>query len=297
MIKLFNERLRLFLAISTGIFLFILFFQPFPLDRYDLNNTLLFVAGFGGIMFLLMFLVFILVAWIITRDLSSEVQTSSLKVLIEFMYIALCTVALTFYLRYVGSVTITFFVVFKTVLICFIPPVTARLYDMFRRLKEENDTLRSQKMVAQEQVYRYEEEILNKTVQFVSGDKSEILALKVAEIALVRSADNYVEVIFKDGENFKRSLIRNTLKNIELQLKDYSYFIRCHRTSVFNKYFVEKLSRSYNNHWITIKGFTEKVPVSRQYIIAVREALKPPDGEWHLPLTDDNGPVTSSSVP
>lgn len=244
-----------------------------------------------------MFLVFIFIAWIIARDLSSEVQTSFLKVLIEFIYIALCTVALIFYLRYVGSVTITFFIVFKTVLVCFIPPVTTRLYDMFRKLKEENDTLQSQKKVVQEQVYRYEEEVLNRTVQFVSGDKSEILALKVAEIALVRSADNYVEVIFKDGENFKRSLIRNTLKNIELQLKDYSYFIRCHRTSIFNRYFVEKLSRSYNNNWITIKGFHEKIPVSRQYIIAVREALKPPDGEWYLPLTDDNGPETSSSVP
>ena len=247
-------------------------------------------------MFLLMCVTFISIPWLVARDISLEAQHSFLEILLEFLFIALCTTALTFYLRYVGSVTITFFIVFKTILLCFIPPVTTRLYDLIRKLKKENEILRSQKMVAQQQVYRYEEEVLNRTVQFVSGDKSEILALKVAEIALVRSADNYVEVIFKDGEDFKRSLIRNTLKNIELQLKDYSYFIRCHRTSIFNRYFVEKLSRSYNNHWITIKGFNEKIPVSRQYIIAVREARKPPDGEWYLPLTDDNGPATSSSV-
>lgn len=294
MVKLFNERLRLFLAISAGIFLFILFFQPYPADRFDFNNTLLFLAGFGGIMFLLMFLVFIFAVWLIVRDLSAEAQPSWLKVLSEFLYIALCTVGLTFYIRYVGSVKITFFVVFKTILICFIPPVAARIYDLVRKLRQENELLRSQKKVAQEQVFKYEEEILNRTVQFVSGDKSEILALKVSEIALIRSADNYVEVIYKEGDTFKRSLIRNTLKNIELQLKDFSYFIRCHRTCILNRYYVEKLSRSYSNHWITIKGFNEKIPVSRQYIVAVRESLYPADGEWHLPLPDDISPGNGS---
>jgi len=37
----------LILSISFGFFLFILFFQPFPLDKFDFNNRVLLVALFA----------------------------------------------------------------------------------------------------------------------------------------------------------------------------------------------------------------------------------------------------------
>lgn len=48
-VKLINRELKLFFWMSVGVFLFILFFQPFPLDKFDFNNRLLFVAGVAGI--------------------------------------------------------------------------------------------------------------------------------------------------------------------------------------------------------------------------------------------------------
>jgi len=76
-----------------------------------------------------------------------------------------------------------------------------------------------------------------------------------------------------DGDNLRKKLIRNTLKNIEFFIKQYSNFIRCHRTCIVNMHYIEKLHQDYSSHWITIKGSNEKIPVSRQYLLKLKEAL------------------------
>ena len=45
-----RKNLGLFLSISFGVFLFVLFFQPFNLDYFEFNNRLIFVAGMATIL-------------------------------------------------------------------------------------------------------------------------------------------------------------------------------------------------------------------------------------------------------
>src|SRR5690606_2963571 len=52
-----TDEVKLYLSISFGVFFFVLFFEPFPLDRFDFNNKLIFVAGLASIVFLFMALV------------------------------------------------------------------------------------------------------------------------------------------------------------------------------------------------------------------------------------------------
>jgi len=277
--KVLSERLRLFLSIGFGIFLFILFFQPFPVDRFDFNNNLLFVAGFGVITLLQLILVFLVFRWLTGENISNSSEPIRYFYLHELTFIALSSVAFAFYLRYVGSIRISFYIMFKIIFICFIPPVIIRLYDMYSNLREQIGLLASERKIIEGKIGKFEEDILNRTVQFISENNTEILTLLISEIAFIKSADNYVEIVYKQGDTYKKSLIRNTLKNIELQLSEYPNFVRCHRMCVLNKYFVEKLSRSYNNHWVTIKGYTGKIPVSRQYLLKLREAIQLSGGE------------------
>jgi DNA-binding LytR/AlgR family response regulator len=273
LVQSLNEKLILFLSISFGIFLFILFFQPFPLDRFDFNNRLLFVAGFGAIVFLFMFLVRIAFYRMVQNNTKNGDVTVLPSYFGGFILLALSSVAFVFYMRYVGFVSISFFVVFKVVLICLIPPVALRLYDNTRDLRQQNESLISEKKILQKQVEKYEEDNLNKSIEFISETESENLTLLIAEVVFIQSADNYVEIVYKEGDNFRKKLIRNTLKNIELQIKQYSNFIRCHRICIVNMHYIEKLNQSYGNHWITIKGYHEKIPVSRQYLLKLKEAL------------------------
>jgi len=273
LVQLLDEKLRLLLSISFGIFLFILFFQPFPLERFDFNNRLLIVAGFGAIVFLFMFLLRIVFPWMIQRSHQNGNEPVLTSYLSGFIILALCSVAFAFYLRYVGSVSISFYIMLKVVLICLAPPVALKLHDINKELIQQNESLVSERKIIQKQVEKYEEDNLNKSIEFISETSTENLTLLIAEVVYIQSADNYVEIVYTDADKIKKQLIRNTLRNIELQIKQYSNFIRCHRTCIVNLHYIEKLHQDYSSHWITLKGYHERIPVSRQYLLKLKEAL------------------------
>jgi DNA-binding LytR/AlgR family response regulator len=268
-----RKELNLFFSISLGIFLFILFFQPFQLENLDFNNRLLFVAGMGLIIFIFMFLFRITLPWLIQKVPESRHEGVIPYYITSFFIFVFSAVAFAFYLKYVGSQHISYYIVFKILLICLAPPTVLRLYDIYRELQQQNELLIKEKKLLQNQLESYEEDNLNKTIEFVSDSKTEYLSLLVADIAFIKSADNYVEIVYKEGNDLRKKLIRNTLKNIELLVRQYSNFVRCHRTYIVNTYYIEKLNRRLNNYWLTIKDFDEQVAVSRQYLLKVKEAI------------------------
>ena len=268
-----KKELGLLLSISFGVFLFILFFQPFPIVGLEFNNILLFVGGIGTIVFLIMVLIRITIPRMF-RNTSDETNGVVFPPYFKgFAILVLSSVALVFYIRYVGMVSITFFITFKVVLICLTPPLILNFYDKIDELEEQNEALIVERKIIQKQIERYEEDMFNKSIEFTSENSSESLNLLISEVALIKSADNYVEIVYKEGESLKKKLIRNTLKNVELQIKQYSNFIRCHRICIVNLHYIERLTRNNSNHWLLIKGLDEQVPVSRQYLLKLKEAL------------------------
>ncbi len=268
-----KEELRLFLSISFGVFLFVLFFQPFTINRFDFNNRLIFIAGLGGIVFLWMVLVRVIFRRLILNNQISKQEFILSFYIDKVILLVLNSVAFAFYLKYVGHVSITFYSMFKVVLICLVPIVVIRLYELFMDLKAQNELLRVENKTNLKQIKQYNEDYLNKTIEFISENNTDNLNLLITDVVFIKSADNYVEVIFKEGGIFKKQLLRNTLKNIELQLKPYSNFIRCHRTCIINIHYIQKLNKIYNNHWLILKGYPEQIPVSRQYLVKLKEAL------------------------
>jgi hypothetical protein len=273
LIGLLNDELKLFLSISIGLFLFVLFFQPFPLERFEFDDRLIFVAGLGTIVFLAMVLIRVVLPWLIWSNYHINRERGFLSYLGGFIILAICSVAFAFYLRYVGRVSVNFYIMIKVILICFVVPLTLHLFDAFKELKKQNESLIMENKEVHKQVEKYEEDYLNKSIDFFSENFTEKLSLLIADVAFIKSADNYVEIVFKEGDILRKKLIRNTLKNIEHQIKPYSNFIRCHRVWIVNLHYIEKLESDYNNYLLAIKGYNEQIPVSRQYLLKLKEAL------------------------
>ena len=269
----FKEDLRLLLGISFGMFLFVLFFQPFQLDKFDFNNRLLIELGLGTIIFVFMVLVRFFVQWLKQKYEQSYPVSGISAFFGGFIIMTLSSVAFAFYLRYVGSVSISFFVMIKIILICLAPPVVLWQYDKVTELMDENELLRQEKDLIQVKVDQFEEDFLNKSITLISENATENLSVQIADIAFVKSADNYVEIAWKEGDVIRKKLLRNTLRNIEQQVKSYSNFIRCHRTCIINTRFIEKLERNYSNYWLILKGYAERIPVSRQYLLKLKESI------------------------
>lgn len=268
-----KPELGLALKISFGIFLFILFFQPFPIKGSDVNNVLLTVSGFGFILFLA-----IIIGRVSTSLLFDRYRKKNEDAIFPAYFdgtsiFLLSAAAFVIYVHFAAGINFTVIIAFRILVICLIAPVIISLHDSYHGMKNRNEMLISEKKLIQNQIEKYEEDILNKAVEFSSENTNERFTLTVSEVVSIRSSDNYAEIVYKEGDTLKKKLIRNTLKNIEAQIKQYSIFLRCHRTCIVNLHFIDRLHKSSGNSWLTIKGSDEKLPVSRQYLLSVQEAL------------------------
>src|SRR4030042_3820429 len=258
--------LKVYFEISLGIFFFILFFRPFELNHLDFNNQLLFIAGCSAITFLMLCLFYVMIPWIFPKLLTSAVHEKRLFVLINILVCIISSTAYAFYIHYVGGISLSMYLVFKIVLICLVPIITLALVIENKSLKHQIDSLRESniklKMIVNENTGNHGE-----IIQFISDNKSDKIDLLPGDILMIKSAENYVEIVYKVGENNKQKLIRTTLKNIEVQLRKYPEFVRCHRTCIVNIKYILKLNSNYQGHKLKIMDYSEEIPVSRQYLM------------------------------
>lgn len=268
---LLKVNLRLLLSISLGIFIFVLFFEPFPLDQFEFNSRLQLIAGLAVIIFLSMVLVRVFFPWLINKHFQEREEAHFSEFAHSFVMLLISALSFSFYLRYVGQVDITFHIMFKVIILCLSPPLLLRLHDDFRNMQKQNENLKKEKKKIRDEADLCKDNLETKSIELVSENRTDKVAFIVSDIVYAKSADNYVEIVFKENDIFKKKLIRNTLKNIELQLSPFSTFMRCHRTCLVNIRFVNKLGKNYNSQWVSILGSEETLPVSRQYLLQLKE--------------------------
>ncbi len=272
-ITLSKKYFKTYLGISISVFLFILFFQPFPTKNFEFENKQLFIAGFG----LIIFLIQVLIQIIFQRHLigigTKEEENSLLNTVYYFSQVALTSVALVFYIRYVGHTKMTFNIVVRVVIICMSVPITIHLKNTLTSMHWRYKNLLQEYRLMQDKIKQFSENYTNRFIEMKSENNSDNIRILVSEIVFIKSADNYVEVGYLEGGEFKKKMIRNSLKNIETQLKEFNNFVRTHRSSIVNMQYIAKLNKNFNTYWLTLDETKEIIPVSRQYLMAVKDLL------------------------
>ena len=271
--KEIKKMIRLIFSISLVVFLFILFFQPFNLDHLNFNSKLLFISGLGGITFLLLVIFLQLLPALFPKVFNIHEWETEPDYLTGALIIIFNATAYTFYLRYVGFVNINMYLAFKVVLISIFPVVILWVHYKLTWLNMQVEKLSEKSDKMYSMLKENKELHESKIIELFSENKSEKFNLKLDDIVLIKSADNYVEVIFLDNGQLKKNLIRNTLRSVEFQLSIYQDFIRCHRTCIVNIQHIEKISKHYNVYNISVRGYNDLVPVSRQYLLKVKETM------------------------
>lgn len=271
--NLTKKYFKIYLGIGISVFLFILFFQPFAIEKLDFENKLLFIAGFGIIIIVILFLNQIIFQHLLSQKEKDETTDSLISSLYYFSLTGLTSLAFIFYLRYVGLGEISLYIVAKVVFICISLPVTIHLRNKIDLYQQRIKSLQQENQSFQNKLKRFYENDKNKFVELISENESENFQIQVSNIVFVKSADNYVEVGFQNEGEVKKKMIRNTLKNVESQLRKFNNFIRTHRTSLVNIDFIEKLNKNFNTYWLSLDNTNETIPVSRQYLLSVKNML------------------------
>jgi len=90
------------------------------------------------------------------------------------------------------------------------------------------------------------------------------LSIKRKNVLYIESTDNYITIFYREEENIKHELIRNSLKHIEAEFIDKG-LVRCHRSFVVNIENVESLKKEGRGYKIKLKNIDQPIPVSRGY--------------------------------
>ena len=140
-----------------------------------------------------------------------------------------------------------------------------------KKLKQENETLLREKEALEQSFSEIEKDHQNQTIAFVSDNIGEKAIFQLSDIIVLQSADNYVEIAYREETDVKKRIIRSTLKSIQSQLKPFPGFLRCHRTAIVNRTHIQGLTKKFGSYSLKMRDFEEDIPVSRQYLFKVKD--------------------------
>ncbi|MFV0590803.1 MAG: LytR/AlgR family response regulator transcription factor [Draconibacterium sp.] len=271
----FNDNLKInartIFSVSLGIFLFLLFFQPFEIQNPDFDNRLIILATFGAITLVLLSIFRVIIPSIFTQTFSEERWTIKKEIIIDLLFVIFNSVAFSFFARYVGGVRINFPIAINIVILSISAATVLVTINRIYMLKKQIEEL-SQPTSVQSRKEKATDE--DKLIDFESENKTEFFQVPLRQVLLIKSANNYIEILYRENDKIHKKLIRNTLKNTEAQLTGFPDLIRCHRSYIVNRKHIEKLSRRNYGLELSLINYTPQIHVSRQYALKVKEALR-----------------------
>ena len=105
-----------------------------------------------------------------------------------------------------------------------------------------------------------------KIVHLKSDYEKDDLSLDVNTLLFIRSANNYIEVFWKENDIVGSQLVRCTLRYAEETFKDYPFIFKCHRAFIVNINKVKKVEGKPQGYTLYLEDDTHTVTVSRNLI-------------------------------
>ncbi len=263
----FNNNLKhnakIVFFISVGVLGFIFVFQPVEIEKLLSKLDILYLAsGLAVSTFIVLSLNLIVLPSFFPKLF--ERDKWNIKKEIIWIFWTLIVISFSYYFFYAKLFGISFIdysALWKITILGFIPIVVLIVIN-------HNSLLRSHLKTSEQLNTKLNErkKSKEKLVYIDSDYKKDKLILKANAIILVKAADNYVEIYFKDDEEIKKQMIRNTIKNMEEKLKDFSFIIRCHRSFIVNTKHIKKVEGNSQGYKLFFENTDMSALVSQMYI-------------------------------
>lgn len=266
-----TRRIFYSVVMSFFVFLFLLVFRPFGLGSEP--NALFFCAGFGITCFLVMIVLNVIVIpllpgffdennWFVWKEMVWVIINVSAVGLANAMYTA-WFMNLNFDLTLVGTFQ------FYTVAVALLPIIISVLtkYSVLRTKYERYSDALSNDVKTQ---HLLENQEIHPVIISSSNGK---LELDTHRFLFAKSSDNYLEVMYMDGDTLKRDLLRKTLKSTAEELEKIPDIFQVHRSYIVNLDRVSRFSGNAQGLKLHFEEVETVVPVSRNLTESLRNRL------------------------
>lgn len=262
----FNDDLRhntkIIFLISLGLFVFFFLFEPFEIQSLDTKEKIQIVLGIVLATFISLSINLLLLPSIHPKLLTSEKWTVKKEILWNSWI--LFTIMIS-YVAYYQIVEISIFdlsitTIFQILLMGLLP------ISILITINQER-LLRTYKKTANELNKKIEEKksIKNIIITIDSDYQKDSLTLKLISILNIRSAGNYIEVFWIEGNSVKKQMIRTSMNKAEILFEKYEFIFKCHRSHLINTKNIEKIEGNYQGYRVFFKNMEDPIPVSRIY--------------------------------
>lgn len=269
------QALKLSLGIGFFIGLFCYLFHPFGLE----HATDIELLGFGLVSFFVCGFYMMLLPLLFGKILHHK----KWRIYKEILWILLITSSIAtanyFYLGfifdagYAFNLRIFLFVLTCTVLIAIIPAIAIILYKqvfVYKRIVQEVEKIDA-KLISRNSLFVQDESKIR--ITFKSDTRKNDVHVFLDEFVLLSSFGNYIEVYYLKNNELTKQLIRNTISNIEKDLKEINSIVRCHRSHMINLQKIDRVKGNLQGYQLFFKVADIQVPVSRSYTRLIKEAV------------------------
>lgn len=262
-----NAKIIFFISISIFVFLFL--FQPLDISLLENKEKIYLIIGLGIITFLSLSLnllvlpslfpkIFLHREWIVWKEIFWNLWL-------------LFTISFGYFLLYeiLGVLEFDFYMVIKLILIAVMPLTLLIVFNQNRLLrlhlftaKEINKKLNESKHIDEQLIH------------FDSEYQKDKLSIKARLLLLIKSADNYIEIYWKEGDAIKKQLLRGTLLKTQNLLAEYNYIFKCHRSFLVNINFIDRVEGNSQGYKLFLENIDFEIPVSKISVKSLKEKIK-----------------------
>lgn len=268
------------IALFTGIFisLFMAGFEPFGLNRIQLDHKKLILAGYGVVTFIILFFDIVVLPAVLQKYFN-ENHWNIGKHIVYFSFI-LFTIGFgnLIYSAFIFSFSpfnVSRFIYFESLtLIIGIIPVS------FIILWKHNKFLKTNLQSANELSSHLDQSASangsqsSLFLELSSANEKSKIRINEDQLLFIESEGNYCSIYYLDGDKVKRSVLRTTLKRIENNLPRESGLFKTHRAYIINPYKVEKIKGNAQGYRLVFNHINKEAAVSRQYIGEFRRLME-----------------------
>ncbi|WP_304518177.1 LytR/AlgR family response regulator transcription factor, partial [Cecembia rubra] len=262
------------LFIGFFIFLFLLVFQPFGLEQIPKSQRPWLILGYGLITFFSVLIFQQGIQKLFPGFFQEKYWTTGREIVENLSILILIGIGNYFYTIYIGgadwSLSRFLFLLGATFAVGVFPIIGLVFLNYTKRLKENLKVayeLESSLSLKHEKPTGYQS-----MVTIPSQYRQEDLQLHLDDLLWICSADNYVEVYFKQKGQLKKTLVRNNLAALEEELSTMG-LLRTHRSFIANLKLVSHIEGNAQGYQLIFEGLKEVVPVSRKYAPQIRNWL------------------------
>ncbi|WP_234734036.1 LytR/AlgR family response regulator transcription factor [Tellurirhabdus bombi] len=198
------------------------------------------------------------------------------KHILHTLFVAFCITGLNQLLLGLAEYSLSpFWVMFAQIILMGALPITLGLLIIKRRRLKRNE---ANAQTANQQLDRLHQPQsvteMPEVVSLRSQNGEESLNLLPNQLIYLESVDNQVEVHWLNMMFPQKTVLHNTLKELEVALNQHPQFLRCDQSFIVNLKAVDEVEGNVRGYQLTLSGSAREIPVSSSYLNAFDARIK-----------------------